>query len=329
MNNTVKKLTAISRLKGLAIILVVLGHSLPITTDDYKPFSAELLTRFIYSFHMPLFMCISGFLFVYTNKDREITHLSFLYKKARRLLLPYISISTFAFLIKSGLSRFAMRPVDFSFQDYIHSIFYPADNAIIYYWFIFALFVIFVISPVIIFLLRKGMLISVLGLIACMALALLRPVKIELFCLHMISTQLLYFYLGAFLCYYFENKLESCKRIQFVLIPFVLLAINAFFTVEMDFWLPIIPALLGIWMMFSLAFVLENISLMPLIERYCYQIYLLSWFPMVVFNILFRMGKLPFIVASLAMLISGLFLPVLVSRIVAKRIAKLKPFIGM
>ena len=58
--------------KGFAILLVIIGHCI----DGYK--DAELFKQytfifnslhyFIYSFHMPLFFMINGYLFFYTYK---------------------------------------------------------------------------------------------------------------------------------------------------------------------------------------------------------------------------------------------------------------------
>ena len=45
-------------LKGILIILVVLGHSFQ-NSKSYE----DLIIRVIYSFHMPAFMLISGYLF--------------------------------------------------------------------------------------------------------------------------------------------------------------------------------------------------------------------------------------------------------------------------
>lgn len=68
--------------KGILIILVILGHILRGTLN-------ETLSRyFIYSFHMPIFIIISGFLLNYEK---------FLYKKKffirdfiNRIFIPYI-----------------------------------------------------------------------------------------------------------------------------------------------------------------------------------------------------------------------------------------------
>lgn len=64
-------------MKGIGIVLVVLGHTM--LTPDIK--------RYIYSFHMPLFFFISGY--VFKNKQ-SIKNTDFIKNKAKRLLIPYV-----------------------------------------------------------------------------------------------------------------------------------------------------------------------------------------------------------------------------------------------
>ena len=52
------RLHYIDNLKGVLILLVVLGHCIQCTDLD---FDHNAVFRYIYSFHMPLFMCVSGF----------------------------------------------------------------------------------------------------------------------------------------------------------------------------------------------------------------------------------------------------------------------------
>lgn len=52
------RLYYIDNLKGLLILLVILGHCVQFTVAD---FDHHPIFRFIYSFHMPLFMAVSGY----------------------------------------------------------------------------------------------------------------------------------------------------------------------------------------------------------------------------------------------------------------------------
>ncbi|SOD99816.1 acyltransferase family protein [Spirosoma fluviale] len=77
----------IDRLKGVAIVLVVIGHIIQFNTVES---SQNVLFGIIYSFHMPLFMFISGYLAQKTVKDSIYNnYLLFLKKKAQSLLIPY------------------------------------------------------------------------------------------------------------------------------------------------------------------------------------------------------------------------------------------------
>lgn len=81
--------------KGIAILLVILGH---ISTTPL------ILKYWLYSFHIPLFFICSGILF--SNKNEEMSFLSFIKKKARRLLVPYFSLGIILWLCVKLLSVF-------------------------------------------------------------------------------------------------------------------------------------------------------------------------------------------------------------------------------
>jgi len=80
--------------KAFAIFLVVMGHYL----GDVPPARA-----YIYTFHMPLFFFISGFLF-----RKKGSWLGFVGKRARSLLLPYLIFSLLKYIysiLKSNYGR--------------------------------------------------------------------------------------------------------------------------------------------------------------------------------------------------------------------------------
>lgn len=77
----------IDKLRGFAILLVVIGHI-------YLPYTREAsnhpVAQMIYSFHMPLFFFISGFLCEFTHKIEKNGYLNFVWRKAIALLVPYL-----------------------------------------------------------------------------------------------------------------------------------------------------------------------------------------------------------------------------------------------
>lgn len=82
----------IDYVKGILALLVVLGHVI-ILRYTYSDYWNSYSTWLIYSFHMPLFIAISGYL---TGKDINIiSYKQFIKKKAQRLLYPWLSITTY------------------------------------------------------------------------------------------------------------------------------------------------------------------------------------------------------------------------------------------
>ena len=90
------KLTQVSFLFVFATLLVVIGHA--DITLDYKDL---WIHKWVYSFHMPLFFLVSGFLFAYThpeNKMKGMRFFPFIWKKVKRLLLLFHPIGFMWFL---------------------------------------------------------------------------------------------------------------------------------------------------------------------------------------------------------------------------------------
>lgn len=82
---TSKRNTAISIAKGIAIILMVIGHAE----------APELVTNFIYTFHMPLFFMAAGYFFSRKYLDDPW---SFISKRIKGLYFPFLKWS-FLYLI--------------------------------------------------------------------------------------------------------------------------------------------------------------------------------------------------------------------------------------
>lgn len=84
--------------KGLLIILVLIGHTIQYANGvDYSnsgAFYENPTFKYIYGFHMPLFMAISGYLFHYSINKKSSFEI--LFSKSQTLLIP---IFTFAFIV--------------------------------------------------------------------------------------------------------------------------------------------------------------------------------------------------------------------------------------
>lgn len=109
-------------LKGLLIILVVFGHT-GINND---------IQKWIYSFHMPLFLIISGFFY---KESRKIVNLN----RIKRLIFPFICFTILAILFP-GLPSLILKnkPIEWSKVFYLEErIFFNTPI-----WFLIVLFLI-------------------------------------------------------------------------------------------------------------------------------------------------------------------------------------------
>lgn len=69
------KSSFVNLLKGLAIFLMLWGHCIQVCAPVGYDFFDNAVFEFIYSFHMPLFMLISGYLFYFSAAKRELKEL--------------------------------------------------------------------------------------------------------------------------------------------------------------------------------------------------------------------------------------------------------------
>lgn len=91
-----KRSTYIDAIKCLAIILVVLGHCIQFGSGanyiQTEGFFSNSIFKFIYAFHMPLFMLISGFLFGKSACYKDDCELFI--SRVKSLLIPLVSWNT-------------------------------------------------------------------------------------------------------------------------------------------------------------------------------------------------------------------------------------------
>lgn len=80
--------------KLFTIYLVIMGHVTPVMVDGWT--TGKRLIDFIYSFHMPLFMMLSGYFI--SSKTLSKTFPNFLLTKAQQLLLPAFTCTVICLL---------------------------------------------------------------------------------------------------------------------------------------------------------------------------------------------------------------------------------------
>ena len=126
--------------KGFGIILVVFGHALRgLISSGIIPATPtfRFVDGWIYGFHMPLFFFLSG-LFLYRSTTKPWTE--FAVDKIRTIVYPYFVWSVITLLIKGAVGGLANHPETISESPSLF--FKPIDQ----FWFLYALFILLMVS---------------------------------------------------------------------------------------------------------------------------------------------------------------------------------------
>jgi len=137
LSSNIQRLHYVDVAKAVCIILVVVGHYNPTSCPEWWNY----LFAFIYSFHMPAFMFLSGLLFAETSRKHKYGDI--LLRKAKRLFLPYVSASVTIICIK--LLAQTVLEIKNKVDPYALIEMFWTPSAAIHLWFIWALLIIFII----------------------------------------------------------------------------------------------------------------------------------------------------------------------------------------
>ncbi len=127
-------LSEILLIQIVATCLVIFGHSYPFTVDVPLWLNQTLL--FIYIFHMPLFVWISGYLLIYTQQTGRYGASGFVRKRFLKLLIPYFALSVIALLPKYVLQPFLNDSVSLDCYSLLRIFFVPRENVWGHFWFL-------------------------------------------------------------------------------------------------------------------------------------------------------------------------------------------------
>lgn len=338
-----KRINWLLILQGWAMLWVVIGHA-PLGEPGAGPAWETALYRIAYSFHMPLFMLVSGWLFYRTRlvgsggssgssegsgSDTGWRYGAILRDKALRILLPGLVFSLVALALKVAFPGEMERQVSLSAGAILHTYLYPYDNALRELWFLVTLFWMFALMPLWRVALRRPW--SQWLVLVLLVVLWFFPLHTGLLCLDKVCTHALWFYLGMVV-----SKEDFAARCLAPRLWLPLLAGAAIYLAGL--YLEYLAgvhargqsagALLAIvgGILFSFGIALGADRFVPRIffsfRDYTYQIFLMGIFAQIFVKILYRhpLVSFPYVLVWLLCVLAGLYLPVLVARL-AERIS--------
>lgn len=290
------------------MLLVILGHCL----DGYlragmfqsHTMWMQWLYNFLYSFHMPLFFLLSGFLYYYSYHDASFEKIK---NKALNLIALYFAYSVMQCFIQAAMAGKINRQV--SLSDIFTLPFYTVPP----YWYLYVLFFLYIIS---FYLKPMSMYKFTAILLACIAST--EFAKIELFDISSVAFYLMYFTLGGVIALF---RLDfRFKKIYLLPLLAISVLIYCFSTQQGVSRILVATSLSFLCLVFFCTIGnFRDVKLFKLCGKYCLAIYLIHTYLTAGTRVFLKHFQCNSVFIYLAIgMISGIFVPILVYKICKK-----------
>ena len=278
------RIREVDALRGLAIILMITGHSFIVHPIDISMVSWGVSIRhWIYTFHMELFFLLAGGVYHCLNYRTYVS------KKIDRLLVPYLFFGMIALLLHSGGLEAVNKQT--SFEAGLVKLLLKGGS----YWFLYALFMLYLVYPLIEKVCKSSKMYFGIAMICVLLIEFVRiPNNLEL---NRVVYYLPYFILGGYLVKLLQNdnvKSHLVNVLLFVTALTVFVGLDRLFVVYpkiviikyvravamiLTVYVPIHYMLKGVdtgsWLARQLERILSNCS------KYSLQLYLFNGFILV------------------------------------------------
>lgn len=283
---------------------------------------------------MPLFIFISGWLFCLTCLNRDVSYRGMMAKKLSRLGIPFLFFTVVALLAKLALSSFVKRPVDL--REIINTFLLFSSNPLEEMWFITVLIILMSIYPVYRWLLRYDGLIWGLG--AALVIFFVLPADIKLFRLSAVARMAPYFIAGIICCRYgvIEKYASKWWVAMSALVLFV--GVNVFEIADpylTEKTIMVLDSTFGIILSICICMFITGLrpATFSSFSAYTFQIFLLGIFFQMGIRMLYgKIGHHSGFIYPLLFVVSiivGVFIPVMIAKVLQKHFPRLKKLFGL
>lgn len=237
-------------LKGICIILIVLGHIIRgfISAGMFNEIDLNYIDYTIYSFHMPLMFLLSGILYGQKREKNLKNWKNFILDKTIKLYIPYLIFSYIMFIFKFIFSGSINSKV--SMKEILLIPFKPFDI----YWFLLALLIIFIIYSFMDYKKISKKIIIIIGIVSLIISFYMGKHIPNLYYINKLFYYVglgFYFYLGT----YIMNKNMTSKLLMPTMFGYIILnIINYFFQLQSI----VVEILLAISMIIVLVIIAQN-----------------------------------------------------------------------
>lgn len=225
--------------------------------------------------------------------------------------------SILALALKVAFPGEMTRRVGFSVNEIAHTYLYPYDNPFRELWFIATLFVFFLLTPLWRGLLKQKWMLW-LGAAVLLMLHFFHPTT-QLLCIDRVCSFAIWFYIGLVIS-------KECLMDKYLMPqPWLVLAVGAAIYVVSRFMdAGAVHSFVGVigGITFSFGFALLADKYIPklfcVFRNYTYQIFLMGILAQMAVKIAYRHISIPYVVAYIICILAGLYVPVIVSKVIEK-----------
>lgn len=323
-----QKIDWLAVLQGFSMLLVVIGHvDLTNKGNDCNFPIASAIHSIIYSFHMPLFVFISGWLFYYTCIRKDKNNKDVMVAKLRRLGVPFLAFTLIATALKMAFPSLMHRQV--TLQELVNTFVLFRSNPLGEMWFIVVLLVLMSFYPAYRWAFREKWALCLLLLLSMIVY--IYPLHITIFYVKKVC-HMAPFFVGGMLCGKYEGQKYLDGRLALCVTSVMFVAWNVIGG------MPDPKKLLSICVgiAFSFSFCLNLAKRWPKLfssfRDYTFQIFLMGIF----FQMVIRWGYIRigyewiFVPLWLISVGVGVFIPTLIAKTIDKKASRfVKMCIGL
>lgn len=273
-----KRSKMVDTLRVVCILLVIFMHSSNVPEKYFSvPDIVGSFNQFFGFFRMPLFFFLAGYSVKKFTKYNYFCE--FIGKKIKVILFPYVFFILIINLLKYTLSSFTDNSIiNFNIAYLLREIMNPSLG---YYWFLMALFIIFLFYPVYSYFLELNKYIIILLIAVLATFSAWDLDVIEAFQLYKIKVYFVYFFIGAFVGKHYNlDKIDINFKLSvfFSIVSWAIIFFsmsNAY--ISEIFLYKFLMACIGIFFIFNLCYIYIKMKLTFINIFYgkTYTIYLL------------------------------------------------------
>ncbi len=320
MEDRKRRFREIDALYALGILLVLIGHSHS-SDGSYGNTVLHDAVTFIYTFHMPLFFAISGFLFFNSGSFERKGFFRWIGDKAVRLLIPYVFWTLIGLVPKYYFEHKGFGGLSVGYV--LKTLYVPQQNVWGHFWFLpvlFCIYLIFGLWKLLFNRIRKPAAVISATVVLGIAIYFI-PVETQIMGLSDICPSIVWFASGIAACFIFKSEkggaiIRSVFKKKIVLILYaVAAAVLTAFIAEPAHHVKILGLLTGFVMILACAAVasfIKGLRAVRWMSLHNFTIYIFSWLFQSVVMTLCDHFRMNWIVTFFAMFAAGIAGPLLV-----------------